>query len=436
LWAVYALGDAIIPSPENPDWKTTIFSVYENPVAMVYDGERLWVLHFPADSWDMSTILPIDPGAGLADYSLSPPTRVGDACMESSDNRARNVLYLENTRKLWVLFPRVDARYDDYPENLPFVQSLDPDRGLLHFLNPVGWCSGYTCPPSSAFGTDGSNLWASSDNQLWSIDTSNGSAYAPNEIGFSTSGMMVYDGACLWMKGEDGAIAINPGSGDECPGAELASTLPADALAFDGRRIWGAGSGKVMALDLLAETIVWDVKAGSSPSALAFDGALMWVANKGDNTIQGVDPDTGSVGDPLPVGEGPGALLFDGARLWVLNMDGQSVQYIDPSTYHIDNIIQPSATPSPTITTTPTITPLPTKPSFERELSLTTPEMEGDDVIDVQLRLLELGYFEVGSADGVFGVMTDAAVRHFQEDNGLLVDGVVGPVTWDALFDR
>ena len=37
-------------------------------------------------------------------------------------------------------------------------------------------------------------------------------------------------------------------------------------------------------------------------------------------------------------------------------------------------------------------------------------------------------------ADGIFGAKTLAAVRAFQRSRGLQVDGVVGPLTWGALF--
>ncbi|MFI7402758.1 protein kinase [Streptomyces sp. NPDC049541] len=58
----------------------------------------------------------------------------------------------------------------------------------------------------------------------------------------------------------------------------------------------------------------------------------------------------------------------------------------------------------------------------------------GQRVVQVQCMLTKRGY-GVGSSgvDGDFGKATDAAVRSFQSDKGLEVDGQVGPHTWAAL---
>jgi peptidoglycan hydrolase-like protein with peptidoglycan-binding domain len=37
--------------------------------------------------------------------------------------------------------------------------------------------------------------------------------------------------------------------------------------------------------------------------------------------------------------------------------------------------------------------------------------------------------------DGVFGPLTEAATKDFQSGAGLTADGIVGPLTWDALPD-
>ena len=51
---------------------------------------------------------------------------------------------------------------------------------------------------------------------------------------------------------------------------------------------------------------------------------------------------------------------------------------------------------------------------------------EGQKVVDLQMRLRDLGYFNY-KVTGYFGTATADAVRLFQEVNGLQVDGSVGP---------
>lgn len=64
----------------------------------------------------------------------------------------------------------------------------------------------------------------------------------------------------------------------------------------------------------------------------------------------------------------------------------------------------------------------------ERFLYRRTPMLRGDDVAELQQRLSALG-FDTGRVDGIFGDSTAAALREFQENAALAVDGILGPDT-------
>ena len=56
----------------------------------------------------------------------------------------------------------------------------------------------------------------------------------------------------------------------------------------------------------------------------------------------------------------------------------------------------------------------------------------GEEVRQVQTALQNRGY-DPGTVDGIYGEKTEAAVRQFQRDQGLTVDGIAGPATLKAL---
>ncbi len=56
----------------------------------------------------------------------------------------------------------------------------------------------------------------------------------------------------------------------------------------------------------------------------------------------------------------------------------------------------------------------------------------GDEVRKIQQTLQGQGY-NVGPIDGLFGPQTQTAVQAFQRAHGLIPDGIVGPLTWNAL---
>jgi peptidoglycan hydrolase-like protein with peptidoglycan-binding domain len=57
----------------------------------------------------------------------------------------------------------------------------------------------------------------------------------------------------------------------------------------------------------------------------------------------------------------------------------------------------------------------------------------GSDVRRVQRILVMIKLFGWEEIDGIFGPKTKAAVKSFQESNGLVDDGIVGPATWGAM---
>ena len=65
-------------------------------------------------------------------------------------------------------------------------------------------------------------------------------------------------------------------------------------------------------------------------------------------------------------------------------------------------------------------------------MPLITKGSTGDAVKASQTKLNALGY-NCGDVDGIFGDKTLAAVKAYQTDKALLVDGMVGSQTWGAL---
>lgn len=88
----------------------------------------------------------------------------------------------------------------------------------------------------------------------------------------------------------------------------------------------------------------------------------------------------------------------------------------------------PYATPSPVPELTPT--PSPTPFTYTRKLQYGD---QNDLVAALQTRLAELGYYEAKVSGGYYKI-TQSAVRAFQAQNGLTVDGVAGQQTQEALF--
>ena len=78
----------------------------------------------------------------------------------------------------------------------------------------------------------------------------------------------------------------------------------------------------------------------------------------------------------------------------------------------------------------------PVQPSVEESLPMLRKGAKGEYVKALQNLLLSAGQqLPRWGVDGDFGAETEAAVKAFQQINGIKVDGVAGPATWAGLLD-
>ncbi len=99
------------------------------------------------------------------------------------------------------------------------------------------------------------------------------------------------------------------------------------------------------------------------------------------------------------------------------------------------------------VTTAPeSIPPLDPEGQLLPNIAITVPEVEpmpeyirvGDRhsaVVSLQSRLMELGFMDSDEPTDYYGTQTERAVKIFQRQNGLAMDGIVGSATYDAIMD-
>jgi hypothetical protein len=89
-----------------------------------------------------------------------------------------------------------------------------------------------------------------------------------------------------------------------------------------------AGSGGLAINPLQVALLKWasysglTFPVGIKPDGIAFDGANVWVANGGGNTVTKLRASDGVTLGTFTVGDNPFGIAFDGANLWVANSTG------------------------------------------------------------------------------------------------------------------
>lgn len=101
------------------------------------------------------------------------------------------------------------------------------------------------------------------------------------------------------------------------------------AIAFDGANVWvtNYNSNNVTKLRASDGALQGTFSVGSLPFGIAFDGANIWVTNSSSNNVTKLRASDGAcVGTcTFSVGNGPSGVAFDGANIWVANFGSNNV---------------------------------------------------------------------------------------------------------------
>ena len=130
------------------------------------------------------------------------------------------------------------------------------------------------------------------------------------------------------------------------------TTIPVGKWAFsvavspDGATVYVANNGdnSVSVIDTVTSTVTDTVTVGTSPWSVAVspDGATVYVANDGDNSVSVIEAATNTLVDTISVGGRPHSVAVspDGTRVYVANFAGGTVSVIDAATNTVVDTIR------------------------------------------------------------------------------------------------
>jgi len=103
------------------------------------------------------------------------------------------------------------------------------------------------------------------------------------------------------------------------------ATLPMSAMAQGGVVNSTKNPNQIALKHWYKANLTTSFPVGTSPGAVTFDGANIWVSNQFDNTVTKLRANDGANLGTFPVGLHPLGLAFDGASIWVSNGDDDTI---------------------------------------------------------------------------------------------------------------
>src|ERR1039458_5682404 len=194
---------------------------------------------------------------------------------------------------------------------------------------------------------DGSNIWVANegDGTVTKLRASDGANLGSFRVGLDPIGV-AFDGASVWVANE-GSNTITKLDNNGNPLLIVAVGTGPIELAFDGTNMWVSnfGSNSVTKVRASNGAVLGTFPVGHGPHDLTFDGTNIWVTNEIDNTVTEIKASSGAlvathaVGSFAPqglvydgaivctfkVGASPVGVAFEGANVWVANQGANTV---------------------------------------------------------------------------------------------------------------
>jgi YVTN family beta-propeller protein len=287
----------------------------QTPTGLAFDGSQLWVANTSDD-----TIQPIDPVTG----------RVGDPLAVIT--RPVNLRFED--QHLWIV-----GASEEGVNQAALLQRFDP--ATRQFNQPIEIRGN----SRSAYAFDGRTIWTGKNLGVQVIDRDTAQSrvkgYEAWEEGDAFPAGFAYDGRRVWVfrstvNGVYTVWAIDPAMDTvrgPVAGVDLQSTLGYGdfflSTAFDGTRLWLANrvDNTLLGIDVQMELLSVPLKTGNDPAALLVVEDQLWVANRGDNTVQVFNLST-IPSQPRRVQTTPTELLAIPGQLWVADVNGRETQIL------------------------------------------------------------------------------------------------------------
>lgn len=162
----------------------------------------------------------------------------------------------------------------------------------------------------------------------------------------AAGGSAATGGGSVWGVYSDSVVArIDPGTGI-VRASGLAGGRPT-ATAFGGGSLWVANAldNTVSRILPATATAYGSQSVGSHPSGVAVGEGAVWVAGQGDDTVTRIDLASQS-NVTIRVGRGPTAIAVGDGAVWVANGDDGTISKINPRQYRVVKTIHLGGRPA------------------------------------------------------------------------------------------